>query len=133
MKLYRNLMLAMMPMALATTISAADYQVEKVRYAGPFNVVQPLVLDSIDNNQTRYSADNAVATSLSLDLTKEKPLVDLSSLKLDSATLNMVRFDVMASSYIKELKANVKGAKKYKLYADGVEQGGTFSLQPGYH
>ena len=64
MKLYRNLMLAMMPMALATTISAADYQVERVRYAGPFNVVQPLVLDSIDNNQTRYSADNAVATTL---------------------------------------------------------------------
>ena len=133
MKLYRNLMLAMMPMALATTISAADYQVERVRYAGPFNVVQPLVLDSIDNNQTRYSADNAVATTLSLDLTNAKPLVDLSSLKLDSATLNMVRFDVMASNYIKELKANVKGAKKYKLYADGVEQGGALSLQPGYH
>ena len=104
MKLYRNLMLAMMPMALATTISAADYQVERVRYAGPFNVVHPLVLDSIDNNQTRYSADNAVATTLSLDLTNAKPLVDLSSLKLDSATLNMVRFDVMASNYIKELK-----------------------------
>ena len=98
MKLYRNLMLAMMPMALATTISAADYQVERVRYAGPFNVVQPLVLDSIDNNQTRYSADNAVATTLSLDLTNAKSLVDLSSLKLDSATLNMVRFDVMASN-----------------------------------
>ena len=45
-------MLAIMPMALATTVSATDYQVEKVRHAGPFNVAQPLVLDSIDNNQT---------------------------------------------------------------------------------
>ena len=87
-----------MPMALATTVSATDYQVEKVRHAGPFNVAQPLVLDSIDNNQTRYSADNALATKLSLELTKDNPLVSLSSLQLDSATLNVVSFDVMSST-----------------------------------
>ena len=39
----------------------------------------------------------------------------------------------MSSSYVKDLKADIKGAKKYKLYADGVEQGGSFALQPGYH
>ena len=89
MKLHRNLMLAIMPMALAATVNAADYQVEKVRHAGPFKVAQPLVLDSIDNNQTHYSSDNAVATPLSLDLAKEKPLVELSALRLDSATLNL--------------------------------------------
>ena len=122
-----------MPMALATTVSATDYQVEKVRHAGPFNVAQPLVLDSIDNNQTRYSADNALATKLSLELTKDNPLVPLSSLQLDSATLNVVSFDVMSSTYLKDLKVDVKGAKKYKLYADGVEQGESFVLQPGYH
>ena len=133
MKLHRNLMLAIMPMALAATVNAADYQVEKVRHAGPFKVAQPLVLDSIDNNQTHYSSDNAVATPLSLDLAKEKPLVELSALRLDSATLNVVSFDVMSSSYVKDLKADIKGAKKYKLYADGVEQGGSFALQPGYH
>ena len=133
MKLHRNLMLAIMPMALAATVNAADYQVEKVRHAGPFKVAQPLVLDSIDNNQTHYSSDNAVATPLSLDLAKEKTLVELSTLRLDSATLNVVSFDVMSSSYVKDLKADIKGAKKYKLYADGVEQGGSFALQPGYH
>ena len=126
-------MLAIMPMALSATVNAADYQVEKVRHAGPFKVAKPLVLDSIDNKQTAFSPDNAVETPLSLELTKGKPLVALSALKLDTTTLNVVRFDIMTSNYVKDLKADIKGAKKFKLYADGVEQGGTFSLQPGFH
>lgn len=133
MKLHRILSLAVMPWALAASASAADYQVEKVRFAGPFKVTAPLVLDSVDNQQTRYSADKAVDTPLSLELTSGKALTSLASLRLDTTTLNMVRFDVTAKSYAKDLKLDVKGAKKYKLYADGVEQGPTFSLQPGFH
>ena len=133
MKLNRFLMVAMVPLALATSAGAADLKVEKVRYAGPFKPTTPLVLDSVDNKQTHYDADKMVDTPLSLNIAGENPLVDIGSLKLDSATLNVVRFDVCASTYVKDLKVDVKGTKKYKLYADGVEQGGSMSLQPGYH
>ena len=133
MKLNRFLLVAMLPMALATSAGAAGLKVEKVRYAGPFKPTTPLVLDSVDNKQTHYDADKMVDTPLSLNIAGENPLVDIGSLKLDSATLNVVRFDVCASTYVKDLKVDVKGTKKYKLYADGVEQGGSMSLQPGYH
>lgn len=129
----KKLSLATLCLVMTTTINAADINVAHVRHAGPFKVVAPIVFDSIDNAQNKFKADNLLDTRLSLTIADKKPLENLAALKLDTAQLHLVKFDVMASKYLKDLKLSVKGAKKYKVYADGVEQTAGMTLQPGQH
>ena len=133
MQITKKLSLVLLPLAMATTTMAADTVVGNVRHAGPFRLQQPLVLDSIDNNQVNYSAEKLIDTPLSLKLTEGKPLTDLGSLRLDTTMMHLVRFDLNAGKYLKNVKVNVKGAKLFKVYADGKEQSGALTLQPGYH
>ena len=123
----------MLPLAMATTTIAADTVVGNVRHAGPFKLQQPIVLDSIDNKQVRYSAETLINTPLSLRLTDDKALTPLSALSLDTTMMHLVRFDVNTEKHLNNVKVNVKGAKQYKVYADGSEQSGALTLQPGYH
>ena len=122
---------------MASATLKADNVVNKVRHAGPFRISQPIVLDSIDNTQKRFAentmADNAINAPLSLDIIKQKPLADVESLKLDSATLNIVGFDINAKKYLKNVQMNIKGSKKYKVFVDGKEASSSLTLQPGYH
>ena len=129
----KKLSLATLCLVMTTTINAADINVAHVRHAGPFKVVAPIVFDSIDNAQNKFKADNQLDTRLSLTIADKKPLENLAALKLDTAQLHLVKFDVMASKYLKDVKLSVKGAKKYKVYADGVEQTAGMTLQPGQH
>ena len=129
----KHLSFFVLPLAIATTSYAADTVVSHVRHAGPFKVQQPVVLDSIDNTQSRYSANTAVNTPISLRLTEGKALTALKDLKLDTAMLHLVSFDINAEKYLNGVALTVKGTKKYKVYADGREASGPLRLQPGYH
>ena len=133
MNIIKTLLPIALPMAMATAACAADTVVQQVRHAGPFKVQQPLLLDSVNNAQQRYSPQSLVATPLSLQLTDGQPLQQLAELKLDTAMMHLVRFDVDAHKYLTGVKLNVKGSKNYKVYADGREQPGALTLQPGYH
>lgn len=133
MRMIKTLSMIMLPLAMATTTSAADTVVSHVRHAGPFKMQEPIVLDSINNKQVHYSSQTLINTPLSLKLTDGKPLSDLLALKLDTAKMHLVRFDVNALKCLSNVKLTVKGAKHYKVYADGREQNGALKLQPGYH
>ena len=137
MKVNKKLSILVLPLVMASATLKADNVVNKVRHAGPFRISQPIVLDSIDNTQKRFAentmADNAINTPLSLDIIKQKPLADVKSLKLDSATLNIVGFDINAKKYLKNVQMNIKGSKKYKVFVDGKEASSSLTLQPGYH
>ena len=89
-------------MALSVATTAADKEIRKVRHAGPFSTVSPIVLDSVDNAQKKYSAAKPLDMRLPLSLVEKAPLVDMSSLCVDSAELHLVAFDVVADKYLKE-------------------------------
>ena len=134
MRITKRLSFLMLPLVMATAnASAADTVVGSVRHAGPFKLQQPIVLDSVDNNQTRFSASTLINTPLSLKLTDNKTLTPLASLRLDTTMMHLVRFDINAEKYLKDVSLEVKGAKSYKIYKDGREQTGALNLQPGYH
>ena len=59
--------------------------------------------------------------------------MDVAALALDSSDVHIVAFDVMAAKYLKDIKVGVMGCKDYKVFADGKEQSGAITLQPGYH
>ena len=59
-------LLTLLAIACTTAAMADTLDIERVRHIGPFNVKAPLVLDSIDNSQKRYDADNIIDTKISL-------------------------------------------------------------------
>lgn len=115
------------------SVSAADKNVKTARHAGPFSLVSPVVIDSVDASQKKYSAEKLIETPLSLSAADANSPVELSSLTLPKGTLNLLSFDVTATTYVKDAKLTVKGAKHYKLYADGKALTSSVSLQPGSH
>ena len=120
-------------MTLQVTVSADTLEIKKVRQAGPFRAVSPVVLDSVDNAQKKYAERKPLDMRLPLSLVENKPFVDVAALALDSSDVHIVAFDVMAAKYLKDIKVGVMGCKDYKVFADGKEQSGAITLQPGYH
>lgn len=121
-----------MTSAYASDADTLKYVPENVKFAGPFTVKQPIVIDSIDNNQTKFNADKLIDTPLSLGITDGVAEQKLADITLEKSTLNLISFGINAVSYIKpEIK--VVGAKHFKVFADGKEVNGSASLQPGYH
>ena len=106
--------------------------IDRVRHVGPFTVKAPLVLDSIDNSQKRYDAENIIDTQLKLSAADNAAPVELKSLSLEKGTLHLMTFGLNASTYVKNAKLNIKGAKSHKVFADGKETA-ALTLQPGYH
>ena len=131
--MFRRLLIAIIVMTLQVTVSADTLEIKKVRHAGPFRAVSPVVLDSVDNAQKKYAERKPLDMRLPLSLVENKPFVDVAALALDSSDVHIVAFDVMAAKYLKDIKVGIKGCKDYKVFADGKEQSGAISLQPGYH
>ena len=131
--MFRRLLIAIIVMTLQVTVSADTLEIKKVRHAGPFRAVSPVVLDSVDNAQKKYAERKPLDMRLPLSLVENKPFVDVAALALDSSDVHIVAFDVMAAKYLKDIKVGIKGCKDFKVFADGKEQSGAITLQPGYH
>lgn len=117
---------------LLTALTTGAVNVKTVRYVGPFNIKAPVVLDSINNKQEKFSVDKLIDTPLAVSAADKGEKRDLSTLNLKAGTLNMIGFDVNTRQYVKS-GLTIKGAKKYKVFADGKEVAGEAALQPGYH
>ena len=116
-----------------TAVSADTLTISKVRCSGSFEVKAPVVFDSINSNQEKYSSEKLIDTPLRLTKVTEKENCDLSSATFQKGTLNMVGFTVKAEKYVKDFSVNILGAKKIKTYADGKEFNGSTALVPGSH
>ena len=100
--------------AMADTLS-----ITKVRHSGPYEVKAPVVFDSINNAQIKYSAEKDIDTPVRNTLPTGRYNSDLTKASFAKGTLNVVGFNINASAYIKDFAINVSGTKKYKTFADG--------------
>ena len=83
-----RLLIAIIAMALQVTASADSLEIKKVRHAGPFRSVSPIVLDSVDNAQKKFSERKPLDMRLPLTLVENKPLVDVDGIGLDSSDVD---------------------------------------------
>lgn len=113
-------------------LPAAGITIDRVKHAGPFTILQPVIIDSLSANQQRYSTDKQIETPLSLSAADSSPFTSLRDLHFEKGTLNLATFHVNSLSYTKATIA-VKGAKLKKVFADGKEVNGEVGLQPGFH
>lgn len=121
---------------LAATMATAQVKVEKVRHCGPYRVQQPMLIDSVDAAQKKYSRDMLLETHIATTHLDKAPLMALSQAPTthDSTTANlyMAGFDFTVRGYAK-VNVEVKGPKLYKVLVNGKEARGEQAYQPGQY
>ena len=130
----------MMAMAFA---SANAIDVNTIRTAGPFSVMEPLVMDSINAAQQKYSAPSILDTPVSLDLVKDGLVRNLNGIsarsaggatekngKASSRKLMLAGFTFTLSKYTKA-EVKVSGPSQYAIYVNGEAHSGMTDFQCG--
>lgn len=128
---------------LALTASASTIDVTTLRTAGPFKVQQPLLIDSLNAAQKKYSADALLDTPLSLDMAKSANTVSSGTSTGTTSTGNngsattgtslmLAGFSFTTTSYV-NTEVKVNGPRLYKIFINGKLQSGKQGLQPGQY
>ena len=119
---------------IAASAVAKDIKIERFRYAGPYEMRAPLMLDSVSLDSQPFKVENLLETPLKLGLVKSAKVVsDTVFSHSGTPSLHLLGFQVQNSAFAKA-KISVKGLKNYHLYIDGSKaSGGETQLQPGTH
>ena len=123
--------------ALCATMlaSAENIDVKSFRYAGPYAVQQPYMVDSVDVNSKAFAMKNLLDTPLSLDVLEQGTAFNGEVLPnvADGHALHLISFALQAHSYT-EAKLNVQGVKNYQLFVNGRKHSGSnLTLEPATH
>lgn len=124
-------------MGLSLTVQAKGHlDITSYRYAGPYLVSRPLLVDSTDVNAKAWSAASLLKTPLSLDAVGQAPVSDadkLPSAPAEGYALHLMQFDLENTAYGKA-KFNVSEVKDWQLYVDGkLTDKQEMALEPGTH
>ena len=114
--------------------SAENIEVKSFRYAGPYAVHQPYMIDSVDVNSKAFAMKKFLDTPLSFEPLKEGASFSGDVLPAtEGHALHLLEFTLQNTSYAKA-KLNIEGLKNYQLYVDGKKQeGAELTLEPSTH
>lgn len=116
---------------------AGHIDVDRFRYAGPYPVQCPLLVDSVDVNSSAWAAESLLKTPLSFKTVEAGAMMykkDLSQAPQQGYALHLMGFGVENTRFGKA-RLTVGGIKNYQLYVDGkqAEAGKDLSFEPGTH
>ena len=119
---------------ISVSAVAKDIKIERFRYAGPYEMRTPFMLDSVSLDSKPFKTESLLETPLKLDLVKSAKIVEDTVFSHSAApSLHLLGFQVQNSAFAKT-KISVKGLKNYHLFVDGSKiGGGETQLQPGTH
>lgn len=131
----RRTLLMMMASAMTLMAQANDLEVKHFRYAGPFEVKDPVQVDSIDMNARPYLAGSLLDMSINMDLAEQGKIVNSGVAPSSSLpyALHLLQFEVSNTTY-KTFGIDVKGLQDYKVFINGKQlYGSNTTQQPGTH
>ena len=115
--------------------SAEKVEVNTFRYAGPYQVQQPYMVDSVDVHSKAFAMKNLLDTPLSFDQLQQGTSFTgevLPSVSNGSA-LHLLGFTLQSKAYTKAT-LKVEGVKNFQVFVDGKKQAGTeLTLEPSTH
>ena len=121
---------------LTTATMAQSVKVEEVRHCGPYKIQQPLMIDSVDAAQKKYSNTMLLETHLPADSLLKAPVIELSAAPVLSDStqveLYMAGFDFSVQGYAK-VEVAVDGPKCYKVLVNNKVTRGEQGYQPGQY
>lgn len=115
--------------------NAEKIEVNKVRYAGPYSVHKPIMVDQVDVNSKPFSEDSFLNAELSTDALEQAALCQITEIPACNAeyALHLMGFSIENYEYTKA-RLEIKGIKDYRLYIDGkMQRGGDLTLEPATH
>ncbi|MBO5080858.1 MAG: S9 family peptidase, partial [Bacteroidaceae bacterium] len=115
--------------------SAENIDVKSFRYAGPYVVQQPYLVDSVDVNSKAFVMKSLLDTPLALEQLQQGTSFTGEVLPNTSNgyALHLLGFTLQSKAYTKA-SLKVEGVKNYQLYVNGKKQNGTeLTLEPSTH
>ena len=115
--------------------AAKDIKINTFRYAGPFVVSKPLMIDIVGVDSEKFQIQSFINTPLRIDLADNGSIFDASSPVTSGHTpaLHLLKVGVENLNFC---KANIKleGLSNYRLFVDGTQHDGTqVTFLPGSH
>lgn len=110
-------------------------RVSDFRYAGPYEVKSPVLLDSVDVQSVKYDVKSLLSTPISIGEVFGSGKTWSSALMPTSGgnAIHLLGFTFSNTSYT-SASIEVKGATNYQLFVDGKKaDGGKIQLQPAQH
>ena len=120
--------------ALSVAAFADNIPVSEFRYAGPFPVKTPFIVDSVNVKSKTFDFASLLETPLSADALKDSGIYTASDLPAAAATdaIHLIEFAFQNSGYT-TASIKVEGVKDYKINVDGKDGGANLKLQPFTH
>ena len=128
--------------ALCLSSLAFSQKVTQVRYAGPFPVKNPVMIDEKDVSAKQFDESNLLDIPIRQTVLENGQMINASNeegsrftLPTSSSTpaLHMIGFNVENKLYT-GITIEVKGLRKYQLFVDGKKQmSGYIRLEPTTH
>ena len=130
----KKIILTIVCAACGIAALAANIPVREFRYAGPFPVKAPFMVDSVNVNSKKFEYASLLDKPLSADVLKDSGIYTAEDLPLSAATdaIHLIEFDFQNSGYA-TATIKVEGVKEYKISVDGKDGGANLKLQPFTH
>ena len=122
--------LLLLPLAMKADV----VNVSPVKYAGPFVVKTPYMVDSLDVNVKKFDVKSLLDTPLDLNLANSGKTIKNPSIKSSKENaLHLISFAVDNQGYVSGT-INVEGIGDYQIYVDGKKTDSHYvSLKPANH
>lgn len=126
--------LASLSLYCSIGIYADIVDVTPLKYAGPFAVKTPYMVDSLDVNQNKFDTNSLLDTPLDIDLAKSGKALKSASLPVSKENaIHLLSFSVDNSGYASG-NIQVEGIDDYQIYVDGQKTDSPqISLKPASH
>lgn len=114
---------------------AETIQIQTVRYAGPYEIQKPFMIDSVDVHSQPFSINKVLKTPLKAESLWESAPINGAILPSSSAeyALHQIGFVLENKAYT-TAELQIKGLKNYQLFVDGKPHTGSeITLEPATH
>ena len=128
----KPLLLILALMGINTAFAADTLKVSSFRYAGPYTVSKPFLVDSVDVKGKAFDPKSILDTPLSFAALKDaSPVSGIPD--TGENDLCLLGFSIQNQSFSKA-SISVKGLPSYQLFINGKKQdGGIIKFEPGTH
>lgn len=115
-------------------VNAENIEVTSFKYAGPYALMQPYQVDSVDVNSKPWKAESLLDTPVSFSLLDGAEVKQAGQLTPSSDyALHLMGF-VLENTHYGQVSLKVEGASHYQVYVDGKRVEDTLlSLDPATH
>lgn len=105
----------------AIAVSAGNIDVKKFKYAGPYTVQTPFMVDSVDNQAKKFDKAKFLDSPLGFDVLN-KSTKEVSEAPGNEDALHLLSFTVSNTTRTKAT-IHVGGLKQFRLFVDGSQVG----------